>query len=472
MLSCSAKRSCRRGIVAPFVALCLVGVLGVAALAIDGGLLLANRRQAQAIADAAAMAAAIDLFDNWPTYSGKDTGGTATSSAQDTATDNFPKGASVTFKKNLAPPYTGLTGYTVVVNIPPQSGPYTGLASYAEVIVGMPQPRFFSNLFGSGNLNVQARAVALGSKAPPGIGILVLNPSHSNTLQMSATGNVTVSGGTIVVDSSDPAALHLSATGSVTASEVYLTGSTYSTTSSGTVNGLQSPSTGSTIFANKAATVDPLATWAKSNTPSSSGTTMYSNVQISGAIPTTNQTYGNITARDSKGNPTQFTFNPGYYSGGLTINDNTPGHTYVLGSGVYYFDQNVTLNGYGTVQSGPGGTLLYMAKGSLTNSSQNMTLNLSPMTSGTYSDPAIALWSDANNSSGVNFSAGGYLTIASGIIYAPNTSATVQFSAKAGSTAQLGSQVIVGNLALTASGSFNVNVGSSMAPGRQLYLVE
>jgi hypothetical protein len=77
--------------------------------------------------------------------------------------------------------------------------------------------------------------------------------------------------------------------------------------------------------------------------------------------------------KDSKGvqfgtvnSPTQVTLNPGLYDGGLTINYNTPGVTFTLASGVYYFNQNLTLNGYGTVQSGAGGTLLYMSKGSLT----------------------------------------------------------------------------------------------------------
>jgi hypothetical protein len=127
------------------------------------------------------------------------------------------------------------------------------------------------------------------------------------------------------------------------------------------------------------------------------------------------------------------------------------------------------VNGY---QSGTGGTLLYMSNGSLTNSSQNMVVNLAPMTGGTYSNPAIALWQDVSNSSGINFSNGGNLNISSGILYVPNVSATVRLSAKAGTTAQLGSQVIVGQLALTGSGNFTVNVGSNLAPGRNLYLVE
>jgi hypothetical protein len=470
----------RSGKVAPFVAVCLVGLFSVTAIALDGSLLLADRRQAQSTADAAALAAAIDLFDNWNTNQGSDPNGTAASSAQNTVQDNFPTGTSLTVKKNMAPPYTSLTGDTVVINIPPQSGPNAGQSGYAEVIVIKSQQRFFSSIFGSGNLSASARAVAKGSQAPPGIAILVLGPKSSNTMALTATGNVNASGGTIVVDSSDPAALSLSAAGDVTAGQVRLTGSSYATSASGTVNGVKSPTTNSTILVNQAAVADPLANFAKSNTPTTSPLTTYTNAKVgsfsySSNTPSANKLLDNNNVQFGTINsPTSVTLYPGFYNGGLTINQNTPGVTFTLSTGVFNFNQNLTFNGYGTVQSGPGGTLLYLSQGSLTNSSQNMIINLAPMTTGTYSNPAIALWSDVNNSSGVNFSSGGGFNLTSGIVYVPNTSsgAVVRFSAKAGATSQLGSQVIVGSLALTGSGNFNVNAGSSSVPGRQLYLVE
>src|SRR4051794_12024315 len=61
----------RPGAIAAQVALSLTVVLGVAAIALDGGLMLAERTHAQATADAAALAAAVDLIraprDNSPT---------------------------------------------------------------------------------------------------------------------------------------------------------------------------------------------------------------------------------------------------------------------------------------------------------------------------------------------------------------------------------------------------------------------
>ena len=48
----------------------MVAILGVLALSLDGGSLMAERRKAQAAADAAALAAACDLYDNYWTNNG------------------------------------------------------------------------------------------------------------------------------------------------------------------------------------------------------------------------------------------------------------------------------------------------------------------------------------------------------------------------------------------------------------------
>src|SRR5437879_4534902 len=52
------RRPTRKGVVAAFVALCLVFILAMAAITLDGGGLLDKRRQAQATADASARAVA------------------------------------------------------------------------------------------------------------------------------------------------------------------------------------------------------------------------------------------------------------------------------------------------------------------------------------------------------------------------------------------------------------------------------
>src|SRR5262249_36379738 len=52
----------RRGTVAVLVALLLPVIIGVTALGLDGGLLILQRRQAQSIADSAALAGAYSLY--------------------------------------------------------------------------------------------------------------------------------------------------------------------------------------------------------------------------------------------------------------------------------------------------------------------------------------------------------------------------------------------------------------------------
>src|SRR5215831_17708785 len=138
----------RRGTVAVLVAICLTVILGIVAIAVDGGLLMEDRRQVQAAADAAALAAAIDLYNNYSTNYGLDPSGTAAKSAQTTAAANG-------FANNV--------NATVVVNIPPKSGPFAGNTNgYAEVIIQTSQQRAFSRIFGNDNLTVTGRAVARG----------------------------------------------------------------------------------------------------------------------------------------------------------------------------------------------------------------------------------------------------------------------------------------------------------------------
>jgi hypothetical protein len=458
-ISLTPIRQARRGIVVPFVALALLGLLGITALAIDGGMLIVDRRDVQTAADAAALAGAIDLYNNWDTNGGTDPNKNAQTSATKTATDNgFTDGTN---------------NVTVVVNIPPKSGPYANTDGFVEVIITMQQQRFFSSVFGSGNITVKGRAVARGAKASSGIGLLVLDPSANNSLHLSATGSVNVTG-SVVVDSSSSTGLALTASGTLTASQgVDVTGSSYATSSTGTVNGNLSPNKGSpaTIAVSQPVTADPLSTFATNNTPSkvtAQGVGNFGNINlsISSWPPANNSAY------TVSGNT--LTFKPGYYSG-LTINDNmsssgSPLHTYVMSSGTYYFDGNVTLNGYGSLSSGTGGTLIYINSGQWTNSSQNFTMSVTPMSSGTYANPPLTIWQNKSDSGNFNFSNGGNLTINSGILYVPG--ALVQLSAKAGTTAQLGSQVIVNTLQLSGSGNFSVDAGQPGTPGRMLYLVE
>src|SRR5438552_135058 len=108
----------RKGAVVVLVALTLTLLLGIVAIALDGGLLLHDRRLVQTAADAAALAAVDDLYLNYQTAAGLDVGGTATAKARAVAAANGYANDGTVSK--------------VDVHIPPLSGPHTGRAGCAE----------------------------------------------------------------------------------------------------------------------------------------------------------------------------------------------------------------------------------------------------------------------------------------------------------------------------------------------------
>src|SRR3954466_7909531 len=111
----------RRGTIAALSAVLMIPLLGIMAVALEGGLLMSQKRRVQATADAAALAAADSLFRNYPTSKGVDQSGQAKQAALALARDNG---------------YTNDgTNSTVTVNIPPTSGYFVTKPGYAEVIV-------------------------------------------------------------------------------------------------------------------------------------------------------------------------------------------------------------------------------------------------------------------------------------------------------------------------------------------------
>ena len=87
----SSNTSLRRGTAAALVALSLPILMGVAALALDAGLLFIQRRQAQTMAEAVSTAAAYQLYLNSSNTSGATAAATALASKYGvTPTVNIP----------------------------------------------------------------------------------------------------------------------------------------------------------------------------------------------------------------------------------------------------------------------------------------------------------------------------------------------------------------------------------------------
>jgi uncharacterized membrane protein len=131
--------------VAAQVALSFGVLMAVLAVVTDGGILLVERRHAQATADAAALAAASVLYSNPDNVDD-----TARATALQVASDNGYINDAVT---------------PVVPNHPPISGLFANDPWCAEVTVTRFVPRGFSGILGGGSIPVSARAVARG--APP-----------------------------------------------------------------------------------------------------------------------------------------------------------------------------------------------------------------------------------------------------------------------------------------------------------------
>jgi Flp pilus assembly protein TadG len=420
----------RRGTTLALIVGSLTAIVSVVALAVDAGMIYDNRRRVQAAADAAALAAASDLYQNYPTNSGADTSGTGSASALATASAN-----GYSNNGTLGSPVGGQS--VVTVNIPPQSGPFASTAGYAEVIVTYYQPRGFSAIWDSTPVTVSGRAVAQGLWTTIGNGIILLDPTGQGSLDTSGNGNLTVNG-SIVVDSDSGKAVIASGNAEIKAADFYIVGSPGTVvTGNGKLVGV--------IDSGVNPTPDPLAYLPE---PSTSGLT----VQSSSAY--------------SKGGNYTVTLNPGVYTGGISFSGNG---NVTLNSGIYY------LNGGGFSVSGNvslsgSGVMLYNAPGTGNGTisiSGNGSITMSPPTSGLYQ--GISIFQDRTSTNSLSISGNGSMTM-TGTFYA--AMATFNISGNGG-TNVIGSQYISYNLVTSGNGNINVEWSSgSTSHTRSITLVE
>jgi hypothetical protein len=183
------------GSVLILTALSMVLLLGIAAFAVDGSYMYTERNRMWAAADAAAKAAALEVFYGNDTQTNLET-----FADHEVALHNF------------SPARTG--GDTdVVVLHPPITGDHIGDVGYVEVTVARSTATFFGTILGWANLRPLARAVAgessgsncLITLAPVGeggvsIGVTTLAMPNCN---VAATGDIacTNPGGQCFIDS-------------------------------------------------------------------------------------------------------------------------------------------------------------------------------------------------------------------------------------------------------------------------------
>jgi Flp pilus assembly protein TadG len=422
------------------VALALVPVLGFVAIAVDGGMLLSDRRQAQRATDSAALAAATDMYVKWNTQHGVDTGGGAKQSALTTAAANGYSNDGV--------------NSIVTVNIPPKSGTFVNRAGYAEVLTTYNQQRFFSKIWGSGTLKVTARAVARGSYTPASPGILLLDPTDNNTLDVTSSGNVTVTnGGAIDVNSkSANGGATCTNTGNIVADTINLSDNTYNHSNSGTLIGQ--------INYNQPPTPDPLANLAEPTQPPLPALSA-ATLAILGSNYSTNN------GVNYSGNATIDLY-PGYYGG---INMSSGGHIILHDNpdgspGIYYIGSHgLSISNAGSMTGS--NVMLYSAGTGNISLTGSGSLSLSPPTSGTYK--GITLFQERSSNKQISITGQGNMNM-TGTFYA--AAAKVSITGSGGYNNPIGSQWIAWTMAVTGSGSFTVNYNGQGSPVRDIRLVE
>lgn len=186
-------RSDERGQAVVLVALALTGLLVVAGLGIDAGLLYVERRREQVSADAAAFAAAVTLTKNW----------------------SAPVVTRTALARTSAFDYAARNGYnndgttnTVTVNIPPLAGAFVGNADYAEVIVAVDVRTAFIRILGPSFTTRRVQARAVGGITGPSKPYAMIALSKTASPGISVTGDKakieTKDGGIMVNSSASP----------------------------------------------------------------------------------------------------------------------------------------------------------------------------------------------------------------------------------------------------------------------------
>ncbi len=440
----------RDGNVAVIAAVSLIAILGAVALSLDGGQQLDKRRHIQAAADASALAAVSELYANW---------WLTTPRGADTVDEHAESLAySVAAKNGYV---DGVNGCTVDVNIPPDNGPFAGQAHHAEVIITVSQPRYFSKVFTTANVEIGARAVARGKRSRINNGIIVLDPDDKDAF--GAGGNATVSiksGAAVLVNSADSEAVIANGTGgSITVTDYYssnqgsinVVGVDGYTINSGTIN--------ATFNSGVEATPDPLRFLPP---PDPSGLPLRSSKKI------------------SHSSAQSLTLQPGLYRGGISI---TGKGNVFLQPGIYYMDGGgFSVGAQGTLT---GYEVMIFNAPKANSDSISLTgsgaITLTSPTAGPYQgivlyqqrDSAYQPTVSVTGSSPIDYNGDGTIDNKmniSGTFYAPSAELSVTGN---GSNDVIGSQYISNTLKLGGNGSFTVDWNPNVIPGiREIYLVE
>ena len=356
------------GAVAIILGLTLSGLVGVAALAVEGAQWYSKYRSVRTAVDAAAFSAAV-------AYAAGDTSGYSIEATVVAARNGYVDGTN---------------SVTVAIHRPPSTGPNTANSGAIEVIITAPQTPRLAAFFHSSSVNISARAVA--AAGTPTMCGLALGSGNTTTVRLSGGAHVTLNQCGLAVNSTSTSSLTVSGGAALSLSSLSLAGN-YTTTPGATITATNGIKTGA------ATTADP---YAGVSVPSFSG--------CGGGL---SKTVGHAAS-------TQY-LSPGVYCLGLTISSDAnvvlnPG-TYIIAGGSF------SVAGAARV-SGTGVTIVltsYLGLYATASITSGANVSLTAPTSGAFS--GIAFYGDRNAPTGTSFSfAGGSVETIVGAIYAPSYS--------------------------------------------------
>lgn len=491
----------RTGNVAAMVACMLTVLLGMVGFAIDGGMLLSERRRVQSAADGAAMAAACVFYQNYPSMT--DNGGNFSVNSQKTnaklearrvanangythnaSSYEDPSSSDVGKSKvrvrfpNGDDDGEGSTGFVVPTSIY-NTGINTKSPSFegniadgcVEVTVYYFQARYFSRIWGSDVIHIVCRAVAKGAFISPEDGVIVLNYTAGQALRDTGGGTIIVNGGSFIIDSNASNATFDQGNGTIivkggtgakqqSSPEFNVTGG-ISLGGNGTITTLNTNGTSTNAtYTGIHPTPDPLAYLPEPAKPAAGTITKVGDV---------------------------YTLTPGSYDGteaNFPGNLNSSESIVFNGTGIYYFDMpanNAKIKSTGgsiTMSNGTDGVMLFLKQGSLDiTGNSGSSMNLKGLPSGTFGGSeayqGMVFWQPTSNTNGISITGNGGVNM-SGTFYAPSTTEfKVTGNGGSGNGDTYGSQFVVNQFKVAGNGDVNINYsGQTSAKTRVLCLVE
>lgn len=384
--------------------LCLTVLLGMMAMGIDVGFMRYQQTQLQTAADAAAIAAGLEIGN-----CGKAVCGNMKTAASQALIEDGITGSAITPAANQCTVPTS-TGLAMIINVGPcilgSSDPNYGSTNMAEVVLTKSVNSFFGSVIGIPTFHLVARAEAgEANYVKTGGG----NCIYTKGLEFNSSNGSFVLNNCGIYDGGD---LQTNNGDGVTASSFLY----YGTWSPNNCNNSCTWNLGdSTTQPTHTTTAqnDPLA----SLTPPSQPATQDAN-----SCSLSNQDcWGNNLTSDQQSGKTPVNLPPGYYGG---INLNSP-VVVNLSPGLYYMNGSINVNNGATLEctgcTGGQGVTLYFTNGTLQPNSGS-TVQLTAPSTGATSNGNVAnmlIWTSSTNSSGMTLDAGSS-SYFNGVIYLPD----------------------------------------------------